>query len=173
MKRMLIFLIYLNLAFLARTEESTMPSIPKLPLSLYAIARVESNNGTNTSHTTVKTGIHANDRAIGLFGLMPKTVRHTITTDKSLSDYLYLTKLSSSKIEKLMKKNPEIGHRVALSLWNKLLRRFNGDRVKMYHAWLNGAVGTQKAIERGEDLSNHWYVIRVMKARKRLKNHNL
>lgn len=52
-----------------------------------ALAMIESSNNHKALHDEQQSGIHAGDRAIGAYGLMPNTLNEDINKNKSLAQY--------------------------------------------------------------------------------------
>lgn len=133
------------------------------------ISYIESSGGLNVNHPKVKHGINKGTNAIGQYGLMPLQILDTLKYDKKLGnkykeiknmDYLK----DQNKINDFIQNNPQFEEEVAQSHWNRLNKKFNGNKNKMAYAWFNGITGTMKASP--EEINNHWYVKKFNNAKK-------
>jgi len=135
---------------------------PKKDRILSSIMDVESNNGQNTKHTTVTGGMNRGDRAYGVYGLMPITIRETVKNNpQMLEKHKNLPKLKGVDLENYMKAHPELEHDIASRHYDRLAKQFGDDPIKIARAWIGGITGTKQAIKNGEDLSQHWHVKKV------------
>lgn len=138
------------------------------PLFLQAIAHVESSGGKNIDHPTVTYGINKGTKAIGLYGIMPITIKETIHRTPHLKNkYGHLMHLDPVKdhdyLHGVILSNPELYYDIAKSHYNYLKRVFNGDEKKMAYAWHHGVTGTMKATI--SQIDSHPYVQKVMQGK--------
>ncbi len=140
----------------------------KRDVDLNAIAQVESRGGKDTKHKTITTGLNAGSSAVGRYGLMPLTIKDLVSKEPALNKYKGVLKQSDSEIHSLAAKHPTFEKDVASAYYDKLNNAFNGDINNIAHAWLNGKAGTNRAIEKGKKIQDHWHVRKVVKERNKL-----
>jgi len=125
---------------------------------LDAISLTESSGGRNTNHEVIDHGIHAGDRAVGNYGLMPKTVQEILKTNPEIRK----TNPAANFIEAL-EKDPTLQRRIAAAYYERLRDNVGNDPAGIAYGWLNGITGAKKAKKRGDDLKEHWHVKKVLK----------
>jgi hypothetical protein len=142
---------------------------------LYAIKQIESSGGKKLEHPLVTSGLNRGTKAIGRFGIMPLQALEIINKSPALREkYPEFKNLhhvnDHDKIHKLVLSNPNLERELANTHWNRLERRFDGDKNAMAHAWLNGITGTLG--KHPEDIAAHPYVQKFNKYRKMLALEN-
>ncbi len=140
----------------------------KRDVDLNAIAQVESRGGKDTKHKVITTGPHAGSKASGSYGLMPLTIKDLVSKEPALKKYKGVLNQNDSQIHNLVAKHPTFEKDVASAYYDKLNNAFNGDINNIAHAWLNGKAGTNRAIEKGKKIQDHWHVKKVVKERNKL-----
>ena len=129
---------------------------------LKPIRQVESNNGKNTNHRMIESGMHKGHRAIGDYGLMPLTVNEVVNRsgDKELEPLLGM---GPEEKKKYLEDNPGMQHKVAKNLAELVLKNNNGDFKKAAYAWNQGHNLDPDTIE-DRDYKSHDYVKKFEKA---------
>jgi len=124
---------------------------------LVHIAFIESSGGTNKNHRLVNYGLNRGDKAAGLTGLMPITIKETISKNPHLkSKYGSLLDTQHQYITSFINSNEEVEKEVANAHWDRLSKLFPRDELRRAYAWKNGITGAIKASD--EEISNHPYV---------------
>lgn len=119
---------------------------------LSAISAIESSKNTDVDHSAMSSGIHAGDRAVGEFGIMPNTVREiarriarrdprlklgqTFKGDPEIEQYAD-PKVPQDVLQFAMDSDPELTNRTARYLEALVDSRFQ-DPNKMAYAWNQG-----------------------------------
>lgn len=105
------------------------------------IAEVESSGGQNFDHAEIKSGIHAGDRAIGRYGLMPKTVGEVLNRMRiqgTLTPELdQLNQLDGPTLKDVLEQNPQLEDQIAETLADRVLSR-QQDEEKAAYSWNQG-----------------------------------
>jgi hypothetical protein len=109
------------------------------------ISQLETSGGKNLNHKVVKTGMHAGDRAIGEYGLMPLTIHDVakIRVNRGVADELDKTiaKMSfeeaKQKIPEIIKDNPGAYERYADTLADYVLKKYKDEKLAAF-AWNQG-----------------------------------
>lgn len=101
------------------------------------IGKIESNNGQNTNHKMITSGIQKGTRAIGTYGLMPNTVDELVNSSKD-PDLQNLIDMSPEEKKNYIEKNPEVERTLATQLAQKVLTKQGGDPEKAAFAWNQG-----------------------------------
>ena len=150
------------------------PTNPKKDRILNSIADVESNNGANVAHeATPKAGPHHGEKAYGMYGLMPMVIRETIKGNPDLlKDHGGAVKMIGPALHDYMAKHPELEHEIASRHYDKLSKHFGDSPEKIGYGWLNGVVGTNRAIKQGVNFKKHWHVQKILKAHEARKKAN-
>lgn len=127
---------------------------------LQVISQLESSGGQNVDHTTMKSGIHANDAAFGSYGLMPNTIQDVAKRLSRLNkldpDTQPLETLDKEQYGEYLRSNPVAEQKVADFLARNLLARMGGDELRSAYAWHNGS-NLQPQDITDETLQNHFY----------------
>lgn len=129
---------------------------------LKPIRQIESNNGKNTNHRMLESGMHKGQRAIGDYGLMPLTVNEVVNRsgDKELEPLLGM---GPEEKKEYLESNPGMQHKVAKNLAELVLKNNNGDFKKAAYAWNQGHNLGPDTIE-DRDYKSHDYVKKFEKA---------
>lgn len=131
---------------------------------LNTISAVESSSGKNTHHHPAG-GIHRGESAIGKYGMMPNTIRETISMHPDLKNkYSKATSLRGDDIRRYMEDNPGLEDAVAQRHLKRLEHHFGKDPAKIGYAWLEGIRGTYKATKHNQDINRHWHVKKIKDA---------
>ena len=121
------------------------------------IAFIESSSGSNKNHKLVNYGLNRGDKAAGSTGLMPITIKETISKNPHLkSKYGSLLDSHHQHITSFINSNENVEKEVANAHWDRLSRLFPRDELRRAYAWKNGITGAIKASD--EEVSNHPYV---------------
>jgi hypothetical protein len=121
------------------------------------IAFIESSSGTNKNHKLVNYGLNRGDKAAGLTGLMPITIKETISKNPILrSKYASLLDSHHKHITSFINSNEEVDKEVANAHWDRLSRLFPRDELRRAYAWKNGITGALRASD--SEVSSHPYV---------------
>lgn len=108
---------------------------------LQNIAEVESSGGQNFNHAEMKAGIHAGDRAIGRYGLMPNTVGEVLNRMRikgTLTPELQeLQQMDGATLKDVLEQNPDIEDKIAETLADRVLSR-QQDEEKAAYSWNQG-----------------------------------
>jgi succinate dehydrogenase flavin-adding protein (antitoxin of CptAB toxin-antitoxin module) len=124
---------------------------------LHHIAFIESSSGKNKNHKTVNYGLNRGDKAAGLTGLMPYTVKEIVGKNKDLkSKYGSLLDKEHHEITSYINSNENVDKELANTHWNRLSRLFPKDELRRVYAWKNGVTGAFQAS--GDQVKNHPYV---------------
>jgi hypothetical protein len=134
---------------------------PKLNPDLESIKMIESTGGKNLTHKPITEGLNAGTSAYGKFGLMPLQIVETAKNDPAISNkHPELLKMhylhDQDKIKDYVKHHNGLEDELANSHWNRLDKKFEGDKNKMAYAWIKGITGTMKADD--NEVKNHDYV---------------
>jgi hypothetical protein len=126
--------------------------------TLKVIAKIESNDGKNTLHKKLNSGMHEGSSAIGKYGLMPLTIKDIDDRFKALSDEQIRFKLN---------RNPELEFDLASKYYDILREELKTtDPGKIGYGWLVGVTGAKKALKIGKNIENHFHVKKIRKALK-------
>jgi hypothetical protein len=126
---------------------------------LNSISMNESSGGVNTKHKQMEGGIHAGDRALGSYGLMPNTIKEMAVRMGKDSPFYSYSKMDNSAISDSIKKNPEHERQIASYMANHLYDRFGGDESKMAYSWNQGHNLTNDHFEgKHKSYKDHDYV---------------
>lgn len=144
-------------------ESHERPSAYEKDDILNAIYHVESSGGRNLNHETVKTGLNRGMRSSSAYGLMPITIRETISKHPDLKEqYGQLLNLRGDKFHHEYHKHPDLDHELASRHYDRVSSHFGHDPHKVGYAWLNGITGTKKAMKKGVNLQDHWHVQKIL-----------
>lgn len=124
-----------------------------------AQAGLESSFGLDTKHVPVNSPMHQGDRAVGRFGLMPKTLADIIRkgnnpqaevfsqlTDEEKAFAKQYKKLTPKQLAELAKKDPKFEESVARQLAKEVLFKNKGDVERATYAWEHGHNRTPDSI---------------------------
>lgn len=133
---------------------------------LNSIIQVESSGGKNVKHDRLPaSGIHQGARAYGKYGLTPVLIRETAKKHKDLMQkHPKLHTLKGQELHEYMQSNPGLEDKIASKHYDRLSKHFGHDPAKIGYAWLNGIVGTYRAMKAKKDLNDHWHVKKILKA---------
>jgi hypothetical protein len=117
------------------------------------ISHLESSGGKNLNHKMIKTGIHAGDRAIGEYGLMPLTIQDAakMRINRGIGDELdkKIAKMSledaKKQIPEIIKQNPDIYEKYVDTLVDHVLKRYGDERLAAF-AWNQGHYSDPKVL---------------------------
>lgn len=139
----------------------------KIKKFLRPIRKVESSNGKNFDSKVIESGIHAGDRAIGNYQLMPNTVREVLTrlrrSGKSTAELEELKKQDSSTLKDTLEKRPDLEEPIAEKLAEHILSR-QPDEEKAAYMWNHGHNMKDKDFK-DVDYKNSDYVKKYNKAK--------
>lgn len=145
----LVSALFLNLSVISHNKDEFNDSLSKrnlLDLDLEKIGHIESNSGKNTNHPVVRYGLNRGDRAGGQFGLMPITVKETISKNPLLKvKYGHILNLSNKKVTLFLNNNKKASDEIASSHWKRLKKIFPKDKLKRVYAWNCGITCALKA----------------------------
>lgn len=103
---------------------------------LSGISEVESGNDEEARHRLLTSGIHAGDRAIGQYGIMPKTAQEMatrMTREGAASEEIkQLPKMSSQQVYDLLQNNPDLAEEIADRLATHVSRDTSDPRIAAY-----------------------------------------
>jgi hypothetical protein len=103
---------------------------------LKTIAHIESSNGTDFNHPTIKSGPQKGQTAIGTYGLLPNTVDEIV--DRAKDPQLNILKdMSPDEQKEYLESHPDTEHKAALFLAKNVLDK-QGDPEKAAYAWNHG-----------------------------------
>jgi len=102
---------------------------------LKIISKIESDEGRNTNHPMMKSGIHKGHQAIGKYALMPNTIDELI---KRRVEYDFLKQMDPKRKAQYLAENPKVEADLANSMYNHLNTRMKGDPAKMAYAYNHG-----------------------------------
>jgi len=151
-----------NLSHIDIQDDSVKPKIEEkqtvnLHPDLEHISFIESSSGKNKKHKLVNYGLNRGDRASGLTGLMPLTIKETINKNPTLkSKYSHLLDKPHPEIVSFINSNEDADKEIANAHWDRLLRLFPRDELRRAYAWKNGITGALKASD--NKVSSHPYV---------------
>ena len=115
--------------------------------------------------------MHHGESAFGKYGLTPVIIRETIQKHPDLRQrHSNLLNLRGQEFQNYMQKNPKLEDTIASRHYDRLKRHFGNDVGKLGFAWLNGVVGTHRAIQNGVDINSHWHALKVKQAYENIKN---
>lgn len=125
------------------------------------ISENESSGGRNMNHPEVKEGIHAGDKALGKYGLMPNTVNELLNKYKSLNRLndagKNLRDMPGSDLEEAMSRK----------LAEELLDKHGYDMGKAAYAWRHGHNIKPKDMD-SKPLDTDPYVQKLLENRKKI-----
>lgn len=113
---------------------------------LSKIAQIESANGTNFNHKTIKSGLQKGQTAIGTYGLLPNTVDEIVnrSKDPALKE---LKDMDPDEQKAYLESNPDKEQLVARHLAEHVLSKQGGDQEKAAFAWNQGHNLSPNSIE--------------------------
>jgi hypothetical protein len=120
------------------SQEANNDKQKKIDSFLKTTSTIESSGGKNLNHPKINYGIHAGDRAVGKWALMPNTVKEIAGRMVDNPEIAPYAKMNSKKISKELSHNPHHEKQMASFLANKLYDKFGGDENKMAYAWNQG-----------------------------------
>jgi hypothetical protein len=125
---------------------------------LEKISMIESSGGKNVEHSTMKSGIHKGNAAIGRYGLMPNTIKEIAKRQKMAgmkNSYISdIEKLDNNELRDYLEKNPKVEEQLAITLANKVLDKMKGDETKAAFAWNQGHNLTPDRIQKSKYLDH-------------------
>ncbi len=131
---------------------------------LNTIASVESQHGKYRNHAAAG-GVHLGERAIGKYGLMPMTIRETISMHPDLKrKHAQATKLRGDDMRRYVEDNPGLEDAIANKHIQRLEHHFGSNVSQLGYAWLNGIGGTYKAQKENRNIEDHWHVKKIKDA---------
>ncbi len=150
--------------------EAVTPT-PDVDGFLNTIAQIESSGGKDFNHSTMQSGIHAGEAAMGRFGLMPNTLREIAVRAKregKLNDQMKsaIDIEDSQKLKELIESNPEIERMFAEQLAQRVLKKFP-DSEQAAYSWNQGHNLTPEAVQK-RDYKNSDYVKKFNNLRNKL-----
>lgn len=152
-----------------RVEHKVVEPTPyetKRAFHLSLIKRIESNNGQNTNHIPMNTGMHKGMAAYGSYGLMPITIQETVKQNPVLSSrYTIILQTNPKFIHLVMKKYPSLEEQVAIAHYDRLAKIFGQRLDRIGYAWFQGTAATKRAIKSNVDIANHWHVQKLLIAK--------
>lgn len=141
------------------SQEAGSGKEKKINNFLKTTSMIESSGGKNLDHPKVAHGLHAGDRAVGQWALMPKTVKEIAGRMADDSEIAPYAQMNSKKISQKLSQNPHHEKQMASFLANKLYDKFGGDENKMAYAWNQGHNIEPKSFDTDrKDYLNHDYV---------------
>lgn len=117
---------------------------------LQAIKQIESTGGIYKNHKPIVSGLHANTAAIGVFGLMPVTIKWLASYNKDVT----VNQWDLETIVLQFEKSPDLQYKYAHKYLNFLIKIVGKEPSRLAYAWLNGP--NKEPV----DLENHYYVKR-------------
>jgi hypothetical protein len=129
---------------LEEKEMNELDAALKQKLFMGDTSFLESSSNQNTNHKVMPAGIHAGQKAIGQYGLMPNTINEMSNRMKSegmLPKEIKLMRemnLSDQEIADKVAQDPELEQTLADRLYQHVNKRFNGNEEQMNHAWQHG-----------------------------------
>lgn len=129
---------------LAKKSENEALAADKKASFLATTEAIESNSGENTEHKTMTDGMHAGQRAVGRFGLMPKTISEMVKRMKSddsapsALNAIGSSQLNEQEVADLVAADQDLERAVADKMYSHVNKRMAGDEEKMDYGWLNG-----------------------------------
>lgn len=107
------------------------------------MSQLESSGGRNTDHRLMTGGMHAGERAVGQYGLMPKTIDEMagrLEKEGELpGDIADMREtLPPQEFAELISKDPDAEQLMADRLYDHVNKRFAGDEEKMSYGWEMG-----------------------------------
>lgn len=110
---------------------------------LWAIAKIESNNGQNVNHKQVTKGPQKGQTAIGRWGMLPSTVEDFVKREAAAGQHvspqvLALVGKHRDEIEAQFFASPEDEVEVARMIARFVIRKQQGDLQRAAYAWLHG-----------------------------------
>lgn len=121
---------------------------------LNAIQKIESQNGELQNHKLVTSGLHGGTSGVGLYGLMPVTIKWLAGYSKDHS----ISKLDTITISIVFAKDEKLQRIYAEKYLKFLTKTVGNNPSRVAYAWLNGP--NRAPI----DLETHYYVQRFNKS---------
>ena len=90
--------------------------------------KIESSDGRNTDHATMKSGIHAGQAAMGSYGLMPNTIREFANRQKD-PQLKALAALPEEQMRATLAADPGLEERVAGYVASHVLNKYQDPKV--------------------------------------------
>jgi hypothetical protein len=119
-------------------QQKTDPKQEKINNFLKTTSMIESSGGKNLNHPKIKSGIHAGDRAIGKWALMPNTVKELVGRMGQDPDVSHYKNMDNKQLHAELSKKPEHQEKIVTFLASKLHDKFGGDENKMAYSWNQG-----------------------------------
>lgn len=147
---------------------------------LNSIARIESNSGQNTNHELIQYGPMAGQKAIGFYGLLPRTANEMIREEARVGHPSPALQQLMSSIQQAdpedrdsiitshLVENPNLQDEIAEQLAKHVLNKQHGDVNKAAYAWNQGHNLTPEAIEERGYLE-HPYVQKFQGVKKAMR----
>ena len=152
--------------YVGQAHSVQQPALPKVELrqELRHIAEIESSGGKNKNHAQTTVGLNAGQTAAGSTGLMPLTVKETLSKNPTLNKkYGHLAGMEHSKITEALNKDPSMEADIANTHWQRLDHVFGSNQSRKAYAWRNGISAAKSASD--EKINSHPYVQKYMKLR--------
>jgi hypothetical protein len=106
------------------------------------IRQIESSGGKDLDHTTIKSGIHKGDAAIGGYGIMPNTAQEFIKRRELKGqigpDEALVQQMNPTQLKEFLSNQRRIEENLAEDIADRVLTRSNGDEEKAAYMWNQG-----------------------------------
>lgn len=115
----------------AELQAKKIQKNPQLESFLAKISKIESSDNPNAIHKIITSGMHKGDRAIGQYGLMPKTIDELVNRNRDL-------KITPEEARERAKVDPEFARVLATRLANLVLKNQSGNEEAAAYSWNQG-----------------------------------
>lgn len=137
-------------------RDNPSPHIELHP-ELHAISEIESSGGKNKNHALTTVGLNAGHRAAGSTGLMPLTVKETISKSPDLQKkYSHLMTMTHDRVTQHLNENPSAETEIANHHWERITEHFKDNGARRAFAWRNGITAAKRASD--SEVMSHPYV---------------
>jgi hypothetical protein len=137
------------------TVQRVAPEKVKREHFLDLTSMIESSSGRNLRHKKMKDGLHAGERAVGQYGLMPNSIEEMTrrigkNIDPRIKEIMSREDLDSQQKADLIAANPELERIITDKMYDHLNSRYKGDEELMNYGWQYGHNTPLKDIDRSK-----------------------
>ena len=119
------------------------------------ISLLESSSGTQTQQPTVNSGMHTGTKAIGEYGMMPKTIQDLAKTrinqDQGSNLDQIVQQANPKSVDEILASNPDKYQQYMDQMGNKVLDKSKGNAEEAAMRWLAGPNASKEKINDAED----------------------
>lgn len=143
---------------------------------LNIIKQIESSGGKDLDHTTIKSGIHEGDAAMGEYGIMPKTAQEFIKRRELKGqigpDEALMQQMNPEQLKEFLANQDRIEQNLADDIATRVLKRSKGDEEKAAYMWNQGHNKLASSIDE-DDLDDADYIKKFRSLKNTIKKRSI